>query len=227
MKNNYYNIALIMWASIIAWAINYAYYPLMLQYMTLEDFWVFGSIMWVLNLIWVISTGIILFLNKEISKNIWDTGRVKYIFVASLKILSVVWLIGTLIFWMFTPLLARYFDVSEYGYFILIGTTIFLSFVSTVVQSSLRWLKQFNYLSFSQIIGPVMKLMIWIWLVYLGYNIYWAIYWVVLSGLISLWISILYLKFIFQWTSSVWKTSELLKDFRNNKKLASKEELSM
>jgi len=218
MKNNYYNIALIMWASIIAWAINYAYYPLMLQYMTLEDFWVFGSIMWVLNLIWVISTGIILFLNKEISKNIWDTGRVKYIFVASLKILSVVWLIGTLIFWMFTPLLARYFDVSEYGYFILIGTTIFLSFVSTVVQSSLRWLKQFNYLSFSQIIGPVMKLMIWIWLVYLGYNIYWAIYWVVLSGLISLWISILYLKFIFQWTSSVWKTSELLKDFRNNKK---------
>ena len=44
----------------------------------------------------------------------------------------------TLIFLIFTPLLARYFDVSEYGYFILIGTTIFLSFVSTVVQSSLR-----------------------------------------------------------------------------------------
>jgi O-antigen/teichoic acid export membrane protein len=51
MKNNYLNIALIMGAGLIAGALNYAYYPLMLQYMSLEDFGVFGSIMGILNLI--------------------------------------------------------------------------------------------------------------------------------------------------------------------------------
>lgn len=218
MKNNYYNVAIIMWASLLAWALNYGYYPLMLQYMSIEDFWVFGSIMGLLNIIGILSTGIILFLNKEISKNINDTGKIKNIFISSLKILAIAGCIWSLIFALLSPLFAAYFKIENIWYFVLVATTILLSFCSVVILSTLRGLKKFTFLSFSQLLSPILKLIIWVWLVALGYNIYGAIYWVILSWLISLIVSLVFVSRLFQWVEKKGSTKELFSDFVKNKK---------
>lgn len=218
MKNNYYNVAIIMWASLLAWALNYAYYPLMLQYMSLEDFWVFGSIMGLLNIIWVLCTGIVLFLNKEISKNINNSWKIKNIFISSLKILALLGLLWSIIFALLSPVFANYFNINNIWYFVLVASTIVLSFCSVVIQSTLRGLKKFTFLSFTQLLSPVMKLIIGVWLVAAWYNIYGAIFWVILSWLLSLIISLIFVSQLFRSVTKTWSTKELFAEFVTHKK---------
>jgi O-antigen/teichoic acid export membrane protein len=177
MKNNYLNVALIMGSWLIAWALNYAYYPLLLQYMSLEDFGIFGSIMGILNLIWVVTTGIVLFLNKEVSRNIENPSQIKQIYLSALLILSSLWLIWFIVFWLMSPLFAAYFNISEISYFWLVWISIIIALANSAIMATLRGMKKFSYLSCNQILSPILKLTVWVWFVYLWFSILGAIAW--------------------------------------------------
>ena len=53
--------------------------------MSIEDFWIFWSLVWLFNILWAFTTWFDLFLNKEFSKNI-DSNRNKSIYFDSLKL---------------------------------------------------------------------------------------------------------------------------------------------
>ncbi len=214
MKNNIFNIAVVSGGMIFWWLFNYIYHPVMLRYMSLADFWIFWSLMWVLNLIWVISVGIILFLNKEISKNINDLSKAKFIFKKSWKALFILSLFLFLLTSILSPLIANYLKIEQIWYIIIINASIFISLLSACTMAILRWLKKFEYIWVFQAISPIIKLILWVLFVYLWHNIYGAIWWVILSWCIWLYISYLYIRHIFKHVPALKKEYSIASDFK-------------
>ena len=217
MKNNYFNIIIVSWGMLLGGVFNYLYHPFMLQFMTLEDFGTLGSLVWILNIVGIIATGITLFLNKEISQNISNHSKIYFIYQTLLKYIIFIGIIWCILFALLSPFIAQYLQISEIGYVILVGSTILLSLIAAVIMAVLRGMKKYEYIGFYQAFLPILKLIIWVWLVYFWYNIYGAIWWVILSGILGLGISFLFIKSIFKYISPEWNTTQLLADFKENK----------
>lgn len=218
INNNYFNIFLISWSWIVWWLINYFYHPIMLKFLGINDFWVFASLVWIFNILWVVLSWIILFLNKEYSKNINNIEKLKYIFVNALKILSTIWLILFSIYVLFSPIIKNFLNLESNWYIIIIWTSLISAFVWSSLDSLLRSLKKFHIIAILTIIWPILKLVIWVSLVYLWFSIYGAIWWFVISGFLLIIIYFIYVKKYFKWVKSIWTTKELVNDFIKNRK---------
>jgi len=216
-KNNYYNILVITGGMIFWWICNYLYHPLMLRYLTIEDFWVFGSLMWLMNLVMIITTAFILFLNKEVSKSIDDRAKLKYLFINASKILWIIWIICTVIFIVFMPILQNYLGIYNNTYFYLIAIILWLSFVSTVVTGFLRGLKKFEFLGVFQALSPLLKLIFGFFLAAGWYQIFGALFWILITTIFSLVVSYLYVYKSFSWVEAKWSVKNLWSDFRAQK----------
>lgn len=217
MKNNYFNIAVVSGGMVLGGIFNYLYHPFMLQFMSLEDFGTFGSMMSIFNLVGVIATGVILFLNKEVSKNITNISKIKFIYITMLKYMFWVWCILFLLFVLLSPMIASYLNISGISYLVLVGSTIVISLLAAVIMAILRGMKKYEYIGFYQALWPILKMITWVILVYLWYNIYGAIWWVILSGILWLGISLLFLRNIFKQYDATGNSKELLQDFHKNK----------
>ncbi len=217
-KKNYINVLLISWSWIIGWLINYVYHPIMLQYLTIEQFWEFWSLVWIFNLLWVLIVWLGLFLNKEISANLENKEKIKYIFLESFKLL---WLIGLILYIIFifcSPLIWDFLKIDDYKIIILVGLIIVLSFMWASEWATLKWLKIFGLIWFNSISWPLIKLLVWFILIYHWFSLYWAIIWFITSSIITFFISLLYILFYFRKVNKVWTTKELIKDFYKNKR---------
>ncbi len=168
----------------LAGLLNYLYYPIMIRYLSIEDFAIFGSIMSLLNLSWIILTGLILFINTEISKNIWNNTELKRISKWALIIFSLLWVALTGLFYLFSPLLANYLKITNLYYFYLVWCVLFFSCIWAVSTSIMRGKKLYGLIAFQQVLAPMLKLWIWALLAFLGYKIYAAIFWVLFSGIL-------------------------------------------
>ena len=217
-KNNYINILLISGSWIIGWLINYIYHPIMLKYLTIEQFWEFGSLVWMFNILGILTTGFVLFLNREISKNINNKEKIKFIFYESIKLFFILWVIIYWIYLLFSPFIANFLNINEIWLIYIVGFTIILAFLGISENAILRWLKKFEYISILSIIGPIIKLGLWFLLVYLWYKVYWAIIWFILAWFFWFFISFIYLSLELKNVKKVWKIRDLLTDFNNNKK---------
>lgn len=216
-KNNYYNI-LVITGGMIFWGIcNYLYHPLMLRYLTIEEFWVFGSLMWLMNLVMVVTTGFILFLNKEVSKSIDDRAKLKYLFINASKILWIIWLICAIIFIAFVPILQNYLGIYERSYFYFIAIAMWISFIGAATNAFLRGLKKFEFLAIFQWLTPLLKLILGFLLAASGYKIFWALFWVIITAIFSLVVSYLYVFKSFSWIEATGTLKHLWSDFRTQK----------
>lgn len=218
IKNNYINVLLISWSGILAGLLNYIYHPIMLKFLSLEAFWEFASLLWIFNILWVLIWWIVLFLNKEYSKNIWDIKKQNYIFKNSLKLF---FLLGCSIFFLYSAssfIIKDFLWIESIWLVIITWVTIIFWFVSSSIDSLLRSLKRFHIIAIMQIIGPITKLGFWVGLVWLWFEIYGALWGVIISGLIWFILSFAYISHYFKWIESKNKISELLKEFRKNKK---------
>lgn len=218
IKNNYINVLLISWSGILAWLLNYIYHPIMLQFLSLEAFWEFASLLWIFNILGVLIGGVILFLNKEYSKNIWDITKQNFIFKNSLKLF---FLLGCSMFLLYNAssfIIKDFLWIESIWLVVLTWVTIIFWFVSSSIDSLLRSLKRFHIIALLQIIWPMSKLAFWVWLVWIWCKVYWAIGWVIISGIIWFMISFFYITHYFKWVKSENNISELLGDFRKNKK---------
>lgn len=216
-KNNYFYIMIIWLSWIIWWIINYFYNPIMLKFMSIEDFWIFWSLVWLFNILWAFTTWFDLFLNKEFSKNI-DSNRNKSIYFDSLKLFFIFWVFVFILFSIFSPITKWFLKIDSEFLIILTWLTLILAFSSIPTNALLRSLKYFEVISVSQILIPVLKLLLWVFLVFLWFNISWAIFWFILSR--CLWT--LYLMYFCIKTFKKEKYSSnikwLLKDFLKNEK---------
>jgi len=217
-KNNYLNVLLISWSWIIGWLINYAYHPIMLNFLTIEEFWVFWSLLWMFNILWVLTVWLILFLNKEVSKDVDNKWKIKFLFYESSKILLMLSILIYIIFLLFSWIISNFLNINEIWLIYIVWIAIIIWFLGVSENAVLRWLKKFEFLSIVSVISPLFKLILWFILVFLWFKIYWAIIWFILWGLFSLFVSFIYLYKYFKNTKQIWNTKDLISDFKNSKK---------
>lgn len=217
-KNNYFNVLLISWSWILAWLLNYIYHPIMLQFLTIEAFWEFASLLGIFNILWVLISWIVLFLNKEYSKNIWDITKQNFIFKNSLKLFFLLWCWVFFIYCLSSFIIQDFLWIESIWLVIITGVSMIFWFLSSSIDSLLRSLKKFHIIALLQVVWPITKLAFWVWLVWIWCKVYWAIGWVILSGLIWFMISFFYITHYFKWVKSESNISELLQEFRKNKK---------
>lgn len=217
-KNNYFNVLLISWSWILAWLLNYIYHPIMLQFLTIEAFWEFASLLGIFNILWVLISWIVLFLNKEYSKNIWDITKQNFIFKNSLKLFFLLWCWVFFIYCLSSFIIQDFLWIESIWLVIITGVSMIFWFLSSSIDSLLRSLKKFHIIALLQVVWPITKLAFWVWLVWIWCKVYWAIGWIILSGLIWFMISFFYITHYFKWVKSESNISELLQEFRKNKK---------
>lgn len=216
-KNNYFFIFIIWFSSIIWGLINYFYYPLMLKFLSLEEFWIFSSLIWIFNILWVFMAWADLFLNKKFSENLENKEKNKQIFLDSLKIFWVFWIISFFIFALFSPLVADFLKINDYFLIIFVWLVVVFSYFSVPLNPLLRSLKNFEIISLAWVIWPILKLFFWVLFLFFGLKIYWAIW-----GFIVSWFLLVFYLFYFSYKNL--KNIEyksninwLLKDFYENK----------
>lgn len=216
-KNNYFFIFIIWFSSLIWGLINYFYYPLMLKFLTLEEFWIFSSLIWIFNILWVFMAWVDLFLNKKFSENLENQEKNKQIFLDSLKIFWIFWIISFFIFALFSPLVADFLKINDYFLVIFVSLVVIFSYFSVPLSPFLRSLKNFETISFMVVLWPILKLFFWITFLLFGLKIYWAIW-----GFIVSWFIVSFYMFYFSCKNLKnieYKTNInwLLKDFYENK----------
>jgi len=215
MQNFIYII--IVWSStIISGLINYFYHPIMLKFLSINEFAEFESLISLFNIIWVLTTWLTLFLVKEISRNIKNMDKVKSIYLYSNKILLWIWFFLYLLFLSITPLLKQFLHFESIWPLITVWFSIVLTFQMTGINAVLQWTKKFNFLSLNWIIWAVLKLVCGLGFVYLWYKIYGAIWWFLLSVLILIFIDYIYIYQILKKFKSDGNFEEIKKDFKKD-----------
>ena len=216
-RNNYINILLISGSGIIWWLINYAYHPIMLKYLTLEEFWVFWSLVGMFNILWVFTIWFVLFLNREVSKNIENKEKIKFIFIKSTLLFLWIWIFSYFIYFLFSSFIADFLNIKDIKLIYIVWLSIILAFLWIAEVSVLRWLKKFEFLSIISILWPILKLISWFLFIFLWYKVFWAIIWFILWWIFSLIVSYIYLLKILKKYEWKGKIKDLLLDFKKNK----------
>ncbi len=216
-KNNYLNVLPISWSWIIWWLINYAYHPIMLHYLTIEEFWVFWSLVWMFNILGILTVGFVLFLNKEISRNINNKSKIKFIFIEWLKLFFGIWFIVYLIYLLFSSVIANFLNIKDISLIWIVWIAIIFSFIWISENATLRWLKKFEFMASLSIISPLFKLALWFILVFFWFKVFGAILWFILGWIFTFIVSLWYLLKYFKNIKQEWKLNNLLADFNKNK----------
>lgn len=160
--------------TVIAGGINYFYHPLMLQFMNLETFGEFTSILWVFNILGVLTTGISLFLVQRFAQQ----KNKNQIYVLFKRAFPRCVLLGGGIFFFFlllSPFLQDYLRLEAIFPLILVAFSVIFGFSSTPFSALLQGGQHFRFLWISGIVGAICKLWIGVGLAYLGFWIYAAI----------------------------------------------------
>lgn len=219
MKTNLINIIILWWSTFVAGMVNYIYHPIMLYFLTIEQFSEFGSLVALFNILWVLTWAISLFLVKEISKDNEDK-KLKSFFYFNFKYLSLIWLWIYIFFLLSIPLFSSFLKIDDYLVFIIIWITIILSFTWLILGAFLQAKKRFKFISFTQILLPILKLILWVWLVLSWFNIYWATWGFILSQflilLLSFFVVYKYIKNLQQ--KETISQKEIYNDFKLQKK---------
>lgn len=183
MKNNLINVFFLWLSTLIAGGINYLYYPIMLNFLSIEQFAEFGSLVAIFNILSVLTGALWLFIVKEMSKDI-DDFKTSSLFFFWIKYISFIWVIFYLIFLLIYPLLSKFLEIHNFILFLIVGFSMIISFSWVSIWSLLQSKKRFKFLWLTQILNPIFKLIIWVLLVYLWFNIYWALFWLIISQIL-------------------------------------------
>ena len=68
-NNNLFSVLIVSISTFIMWILWYLYHPIMIRYLSLQEFAEFESLNWIINILGVIVTAISLFMVKEFSKD--------------------------------------------------------------------------------------------------------------------------------------------------------------
>lgn len=178
-------------STLIGGLINYFYHPLMLQYLSLETFGEFGSMLGIFNILGVLTTGISLFLVQEISRYSGNKQKLITLYRWTLPRIILLWVGLFVVFLLLSPVLMYFLHIQIFWPFVLVGSVIILSFSWVLFSAFIQGLQKFRFLSLLGIISAVAKFLVGLGLVMLGAKIYGAIGWLLAWGtvwlLVSLW----------------------------------------
>jgi hypothetical protein len=219
MKNNLFSILLLSWATFFWGIVNYFYHPLMLQYLTLEEFWTFESLLWIFSIVSIIILAVSMFLVKEISLQQSISWNIYSALKKYIAIFATIFLLFFLILGLF---LNSFLHINNYLYFLLLWASIFFINFELLIFPFLQWLKKFKILSFIWFIIPIIKLIIWFIFVFFWFKIYGALFGFIISQLIFilLWYYFLKKNLLFNNLSNNNNNLEkkIISDFKSQKK---------
>lgn len=208
---------LLVWTwSIFGWFINYLYHPVMLKFLTIQQFAEFESLVSMFNVLWVFTTGFGLFIVNEVLKYNTDLGRVKAIFYFWNILLFGLWVFLYIIFVLCSNVLADYLKFDSTYPILFVWISIIFTFLYTVPESTLRWLKKFSFVSFMFLLWPILKLAWWVLFVYFGMALYWAIWWFIFSLIFTFLVGFIYLIYVFKWHDWSIDMSSVIIDFKKS-----------
>lgn len=215
---NILHVMYVWWATIVGGFLNYLYHPLILQFLTLEEFAEFWSLVWIFNILGVLISWVILFLVKELSTYSDNLPRVKWILKYTIQGSFWVSLFMYVIFLLISPLIADFLHFHHIWPIALAWTTILISFVSAPTSAVLQWMKFFKHISAVNILTPLLKLIFWVVFLYLWRHIYWAIWWFLAASLLSfIYCRFVLYKYLFT-TKTNLKYQDVIHDFRRDYK---------
>lgn len=143
-----------------------------------------------------VSPTIIRFSAIYFAKN--EPGIVKEFFIKIFKLCLGIGVITSLVLIVFNQNIAHFFQIKDPLLIILIAIAVLISFVSILNISLLQAKLAFNFMSFSTFMGFILKLMIGVILVRLGFSVAGAMIAVLMSSVIPYILSFIPLRFIFQ-----------------------------
>lgn len=218
MKKNLINIIYIWISVFIAGVINYIYHPIMLKFLSIEDFAKFWSIVWIFNILSVLVGAIWLFIVKEISQDKEDK-KLNTIINFWKKELFLLWICIYFLFLLWVPLLSKFLKIDSFLIFAVVWTTVIFSFLWIVFGAFFQAKERFRTLALFNIIWPITKLTFWVIFVLLWFWIYWAIWWFIFSQIVLLILNFFivskYLKTIKQ--TEKFDKNNLISDFKKDK----------
>ena len=190
-QNNFFNILLIWGSGIVAGLLNYAYHPIMLQFLSLEEFGAFASLLWIINILGVFLVWIALFLNKQVASAGEDREKIGNIFRESMKYLGVLWVGLFILYLVASPFIGKFLRIDTL-LVILAGVGLITGCMGTGIDGVLRGLKQFRFMSLMTILGAFSKLAFGLVLVLLALKNYGALGGIIASGVFTFSLSLIW-----------------------------------
>lgn len=175
MHKNLFSVFLLSWTTFFVGVVSYLYHPIMLRYLDIDEFAEFESLIGIINLLSILWAALGLFIVKEFARS-YTPRKDKVILQVSKKIWWYIWILFYMVFICLSPLLAWFLKIDSYVLIILTGLTLPMWFIGIYQWAYFQWKKQFKTISLIQIINPILRLLIGVWLTFLGFKVFWAIW---------------------------------------------------
>lgn len=143
-----------------------------------QDYGIFASLFSLLILFTIpsqsLSAIVVRYATSFFAKN--EVKRIGAFYIKSLKYLLVFSILFNLVFALFFPIISDFLKIDKIGLFILVGITVSMFYFATLNMAFIQSLLMFKLLGFIYVIAGFGKLITGIILVYLGFNVYGAIF---------------------------------------------------
>jgi len=181
--------------------LNYLYQLFMGRALGPSDYGTLGALFSILYIVTfsfgAIKTVVMKFTSKYYAKE--DYGKIKGLFLKSMRILSLYGIMGLALFFIFSPLVAGFLNISEVNLLYLTGVFLLLSLISPVPIGVINGLQRFNTLNIVSVLSAFLKLGIGVAAVYMGGRLFGVFFALNLAQLLALVISVLVLAFLFKY----------------------------
>lgn len=137
------------------------------------------------------------FAASYMANNEYDKAKGLYIRISKLMLFSGAFFM--LIFTVFAPVISNFIHLSgKHSLIILIGVIVWLGFMGLVNMAFLQAKLAFRFVSFMTFLGGFFKFLIAIGLIYLGYGVAGVLVGFIIGGIISYFVALIPLNFVFQ-----------------------------
>lgn len=178
----------------IAGIFNYIYQVYMGRALGPEEYGVFGALFAIFYMIGIISQTVGTSTTQFVSRFAGEGKRIGFFIKESLKGTILLGSAISVIFLLFSKEVMNILKLSDIWPVMILILILFLSWVTPIMDGSLRGLKRFSALGFSNISGTSFKLIFGIALVMAGFGVSGALFGVVISMVLGLIISSFFLK---------------------------------
>lgn len=201
----------IAFANIFAMIINYFYQLISGRLLGPANYSIFGSLVAITYIFSVFGGVINTSIAKFCSDYKNDYGKIKTMFIRySIRILFL-GLLSFAIFSILTPIIHRNLGIDSSILILMIGILIPISLISSLFSGIMRGLQMFYKYSILTIVHPILKFIIGIPLLLLGFNVFGALFGFVFSSILICIISFLFLTFLLRYESKKVETREIIK----------------
>lgn len=192
--------SVIFLGSLFANPLNFLFNLYMIKNLTVADYGILASLM-SLTVLTTIPAGSMVPTIIKFSASYFAKGEldmVKGLFLKVTKFTIPLGLLVFLIFVIFQQRISQFFHIGDSMLVLLVGIIVALSFISVPNQPILQAKLAFRFIAFNAVFGSLLKLLLGLLLVYLGFSVWGALSALVISSIVPYLFSFTQLPFVFK-----------------------------